>query len=137
VSALSLLERDGARLFRDRCEGCHAARLSADDPTSRVPEERWEAMILSEAAPIVWGSAGYKKTGVMPYVHPEGARTPSLRRLHKKYPYFTNGSAKSIDDVLDGVRFTTGRTFHAKAPENAERLDETSKRALRAFLDLL
>jgi hypothetical protein len=131
------LEREGARLFRDRCEGCHAARLSADDAGSRVAFERWEAMILDEAAPIVWGSAGYAKTGVRPYVHDDGARTPSLRRLYKKHPYFTNGSAKSISDVLDGVRFVDDKTFHARAPGTAERLDDASKRALAAFLELL
>lgn len=136
AAAFEPLEREGARLFRDRCEGCHAARLSADDAGSRVAFERWEAMILDEAAPIVWGSAGYEKTGVFPYVHSDGARTPSLRRLYKKHPYFTNGSAKSIGDVLDGVRFVGDKTLHARA-ETAERLDDASKRALAAFLELL
>lgn len=136
-SAFDALERDGARVFRDRCETCHAARLSADDPASRVAFVRWEATVLSEAAPLVWGSAGYKKTGVVPYVHPDGARTPSLRRLYKKHPYFTNGSAKSISDVLEAVRFAGGETYHARAPLDAERLDDASKKALAAFLDLL
>jgi hypothetical protein len=130
-------EREGARVFRDRCEHCHSARLSADDPRTEVPFERWESMVLSDAAPIVWGSIGYHKTGVTPYVADEGARTPSLRRLYKKFPYFTNGSAKSLDDVLDGVRFHDGDTFHANAPDGAVPLDATSKRALRAFLELL
>ena len=130
-------EREGARLFRERCESCHTARLSADDPSKHVPFERWESMVLSDASPIVWGSSGYRKTGVTPYVAEEGARTPSLRRLYKKHPYFTNGSAKSIDDVLDGVRFTEKDTFHAAAPDDATPLDDTSKRALRAFLELL
>ena len=135
-SSMSALEHDGAALFRDRCESCHAARLSADDPSSRVPFERWESLVMSEAAPIVWGSAGYQKTGVMPYVHEDGARTPSLRRLYKKYPYLTNGSAHSLDDVLAGMTFVKGQTFHANGPE-AERLDDPSKRALAAFLELL
>ena len=131
------VEREGARVFRDRCERCHTARLSADDPSKAIPFDRWEAMVLSEPAPIVWGSSGYRKTGVTPYVADEGARTPSLRRLYKKFPYFTNGSAKSIDDVLDGVRFRGDEMFHANAPEGAAPLDDASKRALRAFLELL
>lgn len=130
-------EREGARLFRDRCETCHAARLSSDDPASEVPFERWEAMILAEPAPIVWGSAGYQKTGVIPYVHPDGARTPSLRRLYKKHPYFTNGSAKSVDDVLDAVRLSGTALVHAGAPPNATPLAPADKRALAAFLELL
>jgi hypothetical protein len=135
--AFDATEREGARLFRDRCESCHSARLSADDAATAIPFERWEAMVLSESAPIVWGSAGYRKTGITPYVHPDGARTPSLRRLYKKHPYFTNGSAKSLDDVLDTLRFSGASTLHGKAPEGAGALDATEKRALRSFLQLL
>ncbi len=131
------LERAGAALFRDRCERCHAARLSADAPATRVAFEQWEPMILSEAAPIVWGSAGYQKTGVLPYVHEDGARTPSLRRLYKKYPYLTNGSAHSLAQLLEGFASTPSATFHANAPTDAERLDAASKHSLAAFLELL
>jgi hypothetical protein len=136
-AAFEPLEREGARVFRDRCEGCHAARLAADDPSSRVAFEQWEALVLAEAAPIVWARDGYERTGVTPYVHERGARPPSLRRLSKKHPYFTNGSARSVEDVLDGVRFVGAETFHANAPGPAARLDDASKRALRAFLELL
>ena len=111
-------ERAGAAAFRDRCERCHAARLSADDAATRVAFEQWEPMILNEAAPIVWGSAGYQKTGVLPYVHEDGARTPSLRRLYKKYPYLTNGSAHSLGAVLDAFATTPAATFHANAPSD-------------------
>lgn len=136
-TAFEPLEREGARLFRDRCEGCHAARLVADDPSTHIAFEQWEAFVLAESAPIVWGSAGYEKTGVTPYVHAQGARTPSLRRLYKKHPYFTNGSAKSIAEVLDAVRFVGADTFHAAPPDDAARLDDESKRALGALLELL
>lgn len=132
-------EREGARHFAAKCEGCHSARLSADDPNTHVSRDRWESMVLTDAAPIVWGSAGYKKTGVLPYVHPEGARTPSLRRLYKKHPYFTNGSAKSLEEVLGGFRSKGGEAWHASgaAPTDAEALDARSRAALRAFLELL
>jgi hypothetical protein len=131
------LERKGARLFRDRCESCHAARLSADAPATHVPFEQWESFVMRESAPLVWGSAGYQKTGVRPYVHDDGARTPSLRRLAKKHPYFTNGSARSLDEVLAALRFSGATTFHANAPDGAEALDAEALAALRAFLDLL
>jgi len=134
-------ERRGAALFRERCASCHAARLAADDPASEVPFDRWESTILSEEAPIVWGRAGYEKTGVVPYVHPDGARPPSLRRLAKKYPYFTSGSARSLDDVLDRARFASpgagSRFFHDAAPPGTAALGDDDKRALRAFLELL
>jgi hypothetical protein len=133
------LERTGARVFRDRCAGCHAARLIADEPASLVPFERWESLVLSPSGPIVWSNAAYEKTGVEPYVHTEGARVPALRRLYKKWPYFTSGGARSLDDVLD--RFATGAsaTYHDAAPPDAAlaRLTADDKAALRAFLDLL
>lgn len=136
-ASFSGTEREGARIFRDRCEHCHSARLSADDPSSRIPFERWESLIFSEAAPIVWGSAGYQQTGITPYVHESGARTPSLRRLDRKVPYFTNGSAREIDDVLHRIRFVDNTMFHALDGDRGEHIDEASQRALLAFLELL
>ena len=90
------IERAGAEVFRARCESCHEARLVADEPGSRVPFERWQGLVLSASDPIVWAHAEYEKTGVEPYVNEHGARVVSLRRLYKKHPYFTNGSAPEI-----------------------------------------
>ena len=136
-TALTDEERRGMQVFARRCEGCHAARLVADDPATRVPEDRWEALVLSREGPIVWGSSGYQKTGVEPYVHELGARTPSLRRLYEKWPYFTNGSAKSLGDVLARARFRGEDFWHDGAPEGAEGLGEEERKALLAWLDLL
>jgi hypothetical protein len=129
-------ELRGAKEFRDRCERCHEARTAADDPTSRVPFERWERLTLGGGGPIVWASDAYEKTGVVPYVHERGARVPSLRRLYKKRPYFTNGSAPDITSVLAAAR-VNGPTFsHAGATEGEE-LDESTAHAIAAFVDLL
>jgi hypothetical protein len=134
-------ERTGARTFRDRCAGCHAARLLADDPGSVVPFERWESLVLSPAGPIVWSNAAYDRTGVVPYVHPSGARVPTLRRLYKKWPYFTNGGARSLAEVLDRFAFASspGATYHDGAPPSTAlvRLTAEERSALLAFLDLL
>jgi len=139
------LERTGARVFRDRCATCHAARLIAEDPKSEVPFERWESLVLSNTGPIVWSNADYGKTGVTPYVHDRGTRAPALRRLYKKWPYFTNGSAKSLADVLDRYAYAseppgrgTKQVFHDAAPTaGMTRLTPADKTALAAFLDLL
>ncbi|WP_437934016.1 hypothetical protein [Sorangium sp. So ce341] len=154
-SSFTPLERDGARVFRDRCARCHAPVLRSDDPGSAVPFERWEELVLAPEGAIVWGRAGYEKTGVVPYVHEDGARVPSLRRLYKKRPYFTNGSAKSLRQVLERARFhdgggraaapvgaaaaAPGAFFHDGAPagEGLTALDAGSIEALLAFLDLL
>jgi hypothetical protein len=133
------LERAGARTFRDRCAACHAARLLPDDPGSAVPFERWESFVLSPTGPIVWSNVAYAKTGVLPYVHASGARVPTLRRLYKKWPYFTNGSARSLAEVLDRFASTSSAAYHDDAPTDAGlvRLTADEKSALRAFLDLL
>jgi hypothetical protein len=133
------LEREGARAFRDICEGCHAARLVADDPGTRVPFGAWESLVTN--GPIVWASAEYRKTGILPYVHERGARTTSLRRLYKKRPYFTNGSSPTLADVLSRARITGhGEFLHDRAgADGAElrSLDEATRRALLVFLDRL
>lgn len=143
-SAFSAGERAGARVFRDRCESCHEARLASDLPASRVPFEKWESLLMTHDGPIVWGKAEYSKTGVEPYVHAEGARIPSLRRLYKKWPYFTNGTAKDLSSVLDRARYGDGAFWHELAkksdgPPDAETtgLEAREKSALRAFLDVL
>jgi hypothetical protein len=132
-------ERRGAEVFRDRCESCHAARLVTDDPSTRVPFEGWEPRVMAREGAIVWARAEYEKTGVEPYVNEKGARVVSLRRLFKKYPYFTNGSAKSLADVLDRVRYDEGSFFHDRPPERAtlRPLTVGEKGALLGFLDLL
>jgi hypothetical protein len=131
------LERHGAAVFRDRCESCHEARLVADEPSSRVPFDRWEELVFSPADAIVWAHSDYEKTGVEPYVNERGARVVSLRRLYKKHPYFTNGTAPEIGDVLDRVRFGAGTFFHEGAPDGAAPLTADEKTALAAFVDLL
>ncbi|HSR96735.1 MAG TPA: hypothetical protein VLM79_06795 [Kofleriaceae bacterium] len=148
------LERTGAQVFRDRCAVCHAARLVADEPTSLVPFERWESLVLSPSGPIVWTNAAYEKTGVIPYVHTDGARVPALRRLYKKWPYFTSGRAKSLADLLDRFASSPTATYHDAAPAEGPgqtagplgsmtrgaqltRLTADEKAALLAFLELL
>jgi hypothetical protein len=138
-TAFTAVERRGAEAFRDRCEGCHEARFASDVPASRQPFDAWERRVFSEAAPIVWAQAKYAKTGVVPYVHEEGARVPSLRRLTAKHPYFTNGSAKTLADLLARARFGKDAFFHDAAPPDAAptALPGDERAAIEAFLRLL
>jgi hypothetical protein len=132
------VEREGARVFEQRCVRCHAARLIADDPSTAQPSSTWEHFIFSDNGPLVWGSDGYWKTGVEPYVYDDGARTPSLRRLERKWPYFTNGHAKTLQDVLTRVRFDDATLVHEGAAAPGLRaLSDDEQRALSAFLVLL
>src|SRR5262249_28649459 len=112
---------------------------STDAP--RLDPSRWEAAIFSEA-PIVWAQTNLYKTGVVPYVNEElGARVPSLRRLFKKGPYFTNGSARTLREVLENFREEEGDLVHAQrsvpSTSRFSPLREDEQRAVLAFLDLL
>ncbi len=130
-------EKAGAEVFDDLCERCHAARLMSDDPETDVPFEQWESLIMTGGAPIVWTRGEYRKVGITPMPHEDGARMPSLRRLYRKRPYFTNGSAKSIREVLDNIRVTDGGLYHGEAPDHAVPLTAAQKTGLAAFLRLL
>jgi hypothetical protein len=142
-------ERRGALVFRDRCEGCHEARLASDQEASRVPFERWEGLVMAPEGAIVWGKDVYVKSGILPYVHEKGARVPSLRRLYKKHPYFTNGSADTLEDVLERARFFPSGFQHAltkdaNSPDAGvafgaveATLDVPARNALLSFLGLL
>ncbi len=131
----SSVEAQGARAFRDHCEGCHAARLFSDDSASEVAFVDWERLIFSRNAPLVWARGEYAKTGVLPYVHERGTRITSLRRLAWKPRYFTNGSAPDLASVLE--RFREGPAGPRMMPPAARRERNCQPPALSAFLRLL
>ncbi len=139
-SAFSALESQGAKAFRDRCSSCHAARLFSDEPSSEVTFERWEALVLARNAPIVWARGDYETSGILPYVHELGTRIPSLRRLHLKPRFFTNGSSPTLEDVLLRFRFSATLAKHDEPGASVpalDGLDEATRKALLAFLVLL
>ncbi len=134
LEAFTPAQAEGARLFGLHCESCHSARLVADDPATAVPRERWPALVLHPSGGIVWGSPARHRTGVTPYVHPDGPRVPSLRRLHARRPLLTNGRAPDVAAVLRDVRPGTPEV-HGGGP--GQPLDDAEQAALAAFLDLL
>jgi hypothetical protein len=134
-TAFTEVERAGAALFAEHCESCHQARLVTDDPSTRMDRRTWEALVFSAAGPIVWATDERMRTGVEPYVHREGARVTSLRRVAQDWPYLTNGSARSLDDVLARIQLVPER-IHA-GEGRGPRLGPDEVTALRAFLDLL
>jgi hypothetical protein len=135
-SRFSDLEARGARAFERHCESCHSARTFSDDPASRLDLAAWESAIFRRNAALVWARADYEKTGVLPYVHERGTRVTSLRRLSLKPRYFTNGSAPTLADVL--LRFRAQESLHQhEGGSHAAALDEATRRALLAFLELL
>ena len=133
----SASEQRGAEVFRDHCETCHEARTASDDATSRMPVSVWPMLLFQQKGAIVWGRNTYEKTGIVPYVHELGARVPSLRRLAKKRPYFTNGSAPDLASVIAAARFRGAEFFHANAPTDATALSPDDQASLAEFLGLL
>lgn len=134
-SEFTALERRGAALFAEHCESCHQARLVTDDASTRVDATRWESLVFSETGPLVWATEQRMRTGVLPYVHPEGARVTSLRRVAIDWPYLTNGSARSLDELLARIQLSPERIHAASGP--GPRLGPEEVTALRGFLDLL
>ncbi len=135
------LEQTGARLFERHCADCHAPRWRADDPAVAPPRD-WASIIFSDRDGPVWARDTYAKTGVTPYVHERGARVPSLRRIALKYPYFTNGSAETLAQVLGRARVggPSGEFLHDPAGHNdahGRALAPQEARAIEAFLKLL
>jgi hypothetical protein len=136
-SDFSALEARGATLFEQRCSRCHAARLVGDDKASHVPPERWASLVLSAQGALVWARDGYEKTGIVPYVHEQGARPSSLRRISHKRPYFTNGSSPTLQNVLERAAFSASSFMHASNDPALERFSAGDQSALLAFLLLL
>lgn len=132
-SAFTARERHGASRFERLCEACHQARTVADDPESRIPSTAWETRIFGDGG-VLWASEDRYRTGVQPYVHEEGARVPSLRRLWVKRPYLTQGGAPDVNAVLDGIRLGVDAVHGG---EGGDALSSDDREALAAFLDVL
>lgn len=126
---------DAAEFFEVHCETCHAARLVADDPTTRVPRAEWMNHIGTKQSAIVWGSDTRHRTGVLPYVHEDGARVPSLRRLFSKRPYFTDGGAPTLQQAAR--RFSIGVEQHVRDATGGRTITELERQAVQRFLELL
>lgn len=110
---LTALERDGLAVFRDRCSACHQPLTSNRDTGRFIPFGEWEDWLTDPSADLIWGAPLFFKTGIEPYVSERGARVPSLRRLSRKVPYFTNGSSPTLRDVLRRFRVAGPSGLHA------------------------
>ena len=99
-----------------------------------MPFDGWERSLFELGGPIVWARGDYEQTLVLPYVNERGTRIASLRRVADKYPYFTNGSALSLDDVVERSDAPRGYFSHAAAQSQ---FSAPERGALVAFLSLL
>lgn len=123
---LTDLEQEGLGVFRDRCSACHQPLTSTRETGQFIPFDDWAERTASPDSDLVWGAPLFFKTGIEPYVAEKGARVPSLRRVSRKQPYFTNGSSPTLDDVLRRFRVTGPSGLHASTGGE----DETDSRSL-------
>ena len=130
---LDLNQRRGLAVFRDRCTGCH--QLVGDSSVGdRVPVRDLETRLL--AGEVALTSPRLHAVGT-PNLGEGGNNPPSLRGVWEAAPYFSDGSARTLDDVL---RRTDPDAPAVHAPANATRppaFTPAERAALRSFLRAL
>jgi mono/diheme cytochrome c family protein len=127
---LTAEERRGLALFRDGCAGCH--QLVGD--TARgdlVPAPELERRLL--AGRVALASPRLYDVGT-PVLGKTGNNPPSLRGVWEAAPYFSDGSARSLEEVL---RRTNPAAERVHAPANAERPPAWSREGRAALLAFL
>ena len=130
---LAAEERRGLALFRDGCAGCH--QLVRDSAAGgAVPADELEAALL--AGRVALTGPRLHAVGT-PVLGEGGNNPPSLRGVWEAAPYFSDGSARTLEEVL---RRTDPDADAVHAPANATRppvFSAAERAALLAFLRAL
>jgi DNA-binding beta-propeller fold protein YncE len=128
--ALTAEEQRGLSLFREGCAGCH--ELVSDTARGEpVPARELERRLL--AGEVALTSARLYDVGT-PVLGKTGNNPPSLRGVWDAAPYFSDGSARTLEEVL---RRTDPSAPRVHAPANAERPPAWSAGARAALLAFL
>jgi mono/diheme cytochrome c family protein len=131
--ALSVEARRGLAIFRDRCAGCHQL-VGSSALGDHVDGATLEARLL--AGEVALTSPGRYAVGT-PILGEGGNNPPSLRGAWDAAPYFSDGSARTLEEALS--RTDPGATA-VHAPANAARppaFTADEQAALLAFLRAL
>jgi hypothetical protein len=102
----------GAALFWRDCARCHEPSPRMGTGSTLGREAALDYLI---DRPLAFGAARWEKTGVLPYFTERGNRVSPLTQLGRGGPFFSNGSARNLADVLQ--RTDPGRPL-VHAPEN-------------------
>jgi cytochrome c peroxidase len=123
-------ERRGLALFRDGCAGCH--RLVADTAREdRLPDAGMEARLL--AGGVALTAAGRFDVGT-PVLGQGGNNPPSLRGVWAAAPYFSDGSARTLEEVLRRTDPDADRVHAAANATRPPAFSPDQRAALLAFL---
>jgi mono/diheme cytochrome c family protein len=130
---LAAEERHGLALFRDGCAGCH--QLVRDSAAGgAIAADELEAALL--AGRVALTGPRLHAVGT-PVLGEGGNNPPSLRGAWEAAPYFSDGSARTLEEVL---RRTDPDADAVHAPANAARppvFSAADRAALLAFLRAL
>lgn len=120
----------GAVLFQRDCAGCHepTADLRAREP---VAADRLLRHLRDR--PLSFGAPLFARSGVTPYYTSAGNRISPLLDLARGGPFFSNGSAPTLEDLLHSAR-PGSAAVHDQAPTGPPSYDADEVNALRAFL---
>lgn len=127
-------QRRGLALFRDNCAGCHRLARATGDARAVTASSELEARLL--AGELALTSAQQYDVGT-PVLGEGGNNPPSLRGVWGAAPYFSDGSAATLEDVL---RRTDPSTVQVHKAENAARpaaFSAAERADLLAFLRAL
>lgn len=125
--------RRGLALFRERCAGCH--RLVGDSARGdRVPERRLEARLL--AGQVALTAAGRMDVGT-PLLGEGGNNPPSLRGVWEAAPYFSDGSARTLEEALRRTDPDADAVHAAANAAKPSAFSATERASLLAFLRAL
>ena len=133
--ALDRVERAGLALFRDGCAGCHQLVGDSARGRSRSPPRELERRLL--AGEVALTGARLHAVGT-PMLGEGGNNPPSLRGVWEAAPYFSDGSARTLEEVLRRTDPDASAAVHA--PANAARppaFTPAQTAALLAFLRAL
>jgi mono/diheme cytochrome c family protein len=131
--ALAPLERRGLALFRSGCAGCHQL-VGNTSLGNAIPARALERRLVGGEVALT--SPRRYAVGT-PILGEGGNNPPSLRGVWDAAPYFSDGSARTLEEVLRRTD-PDGPAVHA--PENAARkgaFSDADRDALLAFLRAL
>jgi mono/diheme cytochrome c family protein len=131
--ALSSEARRGLAIFRDRCAGCHQL-VGSSARGDHLDGATLEARLL--AGQVALTAPGRYAVGT-PILGEGGNNPPSLRGVWDAAPYFSDGSARTLEEAL---RRTDPTAAAVHAPANAARppaFTADEQAALLAFLRAL
>jgi mono/diheme cytochrome c family protein len=128
--ALSADARRGLTIFRDDCAACHRL-IGSSERGDRVDAAALEGRLL--AGEVALTSPGRYAVGT-PILGEGGNNPPSLRGVWDAAPYFSDGSARTLEEAL---RRTDPGAAAVHAPANAARPPAFSADEQAALLALL